>query len=265
MSAYNRLLIASSKGGVGKSTTAVGLASAFAMMGKRVLLIDLDFTSRSLELLTGVENTAVFDFSDIAGGKAEISEIAENAAENLSLIPTCSLEQLLSAAEIDGCDVYELVRKTVLHILGEAVYDICICDTGGGIEFAKAVADLFSFTIIASEQSRTSIRAAEFAAHQLSEHGAKVMRLVICAFDLAAVKREKRAGMIEMIDSSTLQCAGVVPFDKCLQKIQDSGKLPGARTVTAKAYRNIAQRIMGYDVPLFDGMGKYHRKRRAAF
>ena len=53
MPGYERILVASSKGGVGKSTAALGLAAEFARLGKRTLLLDLDVTSRSLDLLTG--------------------------------------------------------------------------------------------------------------------------------------------------------------------------------------------------------------------
>ena len=60
MPGFDRLLVASSKGGVGKSTAALGLAAEFARLGKRVLLCDLDFTSRSLDLLTGCEDSALF-------------------------------------------------------------------------------------------------------------------------------------------------------------------------------------------------------------
>ena len=143
-------------------------------------------------------------------------------------------------------------------------FDLLVCDTGGGLDAACAVADLFPFVLVVSEQSQTSIRAAEYAASRLERAGAGLLRLCVCSFDLEAVRRERRAGMIEMIDSSALQCVGVVPYDKTLQRAQDSDVLPGRRSRAASAYRNIARRIMGYSVPLFDGMPALARRTRQA-
>jgi len=151
-----------------------------------------------------------------------------------------------------------------------AEYDLFICDTGGGIDTAQAIADLFDMVLIPSEQSQTSIRAAEYAATAITQSAAQSgrtppIRLVICSFDLTAVKKEKRAGVIEMIDASALQCAGVVPFDKKLQRAQDNGRLAPENALSRIAYRNIARRLTGNDIPLFEGMKKLSGKRRAAF
>ena len=89
-SSVRRLLIASAKGGVGKSTTAVGIAAEMARMGKKTLLCDLDMTSRSLDMLTGEEDRALFGFSDVIHGKplddAVITDVC--GIRGLNLLPS---------------------------------------------------------------------------------------------------------------------------------------------------------------------------------
>lgn len=266
MALYNKLLIASSKGGVGKSTSALGLSVAFARFGKKVLLLDLDVTSRSLDMLTGADTYLIEDFGDVIDG-GDISSIATSPVKELpelQLISACGMDRLVSLSRKLEKTSSELIREGVEKIIEWGEFDILVCDTGGGIDFACAVADLFDMTVITSEQGKTSIRGAEYAASRLEAKGAGVMRLVICAFDIKAVKKENRAGMIEMIDSSALPCVGVVPFDPKLQGMQDRGELPGDKSNTAIAYANIAKRISGYDVKLFEGMKKLSKRRTKA-
>ena len=47
------IVVTSGKGGVGKSTVSLGLASQFAAGGERVLLLDCDAGLRSLDRMTG--------------------------------------------------------------------------------------------------------------------------------------------------------------------------------------------------------------------
>lgn len=266
MPSYKRLLIASSKGGVGKSTTALGLAAAFARDGRRVLLIDLDQTSRSLDMLTGCENDALYDLGDLAGecNPDKVILTPSKKLPTLSFVPACHLRRLRALCEEKELDEGEFIRSVVERILGGCNHDIIICDTGGGISIPTAIADMFDLTLITSEQSKTSIRAAEYAASQLEKNGAKAMRLVICSFDISGVERRERAGIIEMIDSSYLPCAGVVPFDPELQRSQDLGVIADEKFVSSLAYRNIAHRISGVEVRLFDNIGKLERKRMKA-
>ncbi len=264
MPSYKRLLIASAKGGVGKSTTALGLAAAFAEMGKKTLLADLDNVSRSLDLMSGTADKSICDFGDVISG-GDFSPVVPYAhLPNLSLIAACNSSYADYLSENSGETVHMLTRRAVERISELTSYDILICDTGGGIDTAKAVCDIFDMVLIVSEQGQTSVRAADYAASELISSGAKCMRLVICSFDIASVRRERRAGVIEIIDASAVRCIGVVPFDKKIQKAQDGGILVPRKSASSLAYMNIAKRISGGDVPLFFGMTSYRRKIRRA-
>ena len=63
------IVVTSGKGGVGKSTVSLGLASQFAAGGERVLLLDCDAGLRSLDRMTGTEEALVFDSSDVVAGR----------------------------------------------------------------------------------------------------------------------------------------------------------------------------------------------------
>ena len=266
MPGYQRLLVASSKGGVGKSTAALGLAAEFARLGKRVLLLDLDCTSRSLDLLTGCADSSLFSFSDLLAGAAPGDLVTKpfSSLPELMLLPASTARRFAELQTEKGRTAEELIREGMELLTAWDGYDLLVCDTGGGLDLACAAAPFFPFVLVVSEQSQTSVRAAEYAASRLERCGGGTIRLCVGSFDLSAVKREKRAGIIEMIDSSSLQCVGVIPYDPRLPRIQDRGELPPRSSPVTAACRNIARRIMGYDVPLFDGIPSLARRKRLA-
>ena len=60
----NIIIIASGKGGTGKTTLTSHLGAALASMGKLTAVVDADAGFRNLDIALGLESSIVYDYSD---------------------------------------------------------------------------------------------------------------------------------------------------------------------------------------------------------
>jgi chromosome partitioning protein len=86
----NRIItIANQKGGVGKTTTAINLATALAAIGERVLIVDLDPQGNASTGLGIDRRNRKLSSYDLMVGEAGVAETAlETAVPNLFIVPS---------------------------------------------------------------------------------------------------------------------------------------------------------------------------------
>lgn len=101
-------LIASGKGGVGKTTITAALGQALAATDT-VCIIDGDIGLRDMDLMLGLENSIVYDLLDVCEKECslELALLKHPQYENLCLLPAA---QFARASELAKKNLRKVIR-----------------------------------------------------------------------------------------------------------------------------------------------------------
>ena len=242
------IVITSGKGGVGKTTTTANIGAALADKGHKVLLIDTDIGLRNLDVVMGLENRIVYDLIDVIEGRCRVSQalIKDKRCPNLVLLPAAQIR--------DKNDVNTDQMKELIHSLKES-FDYILIDCPAGIEqgFKNAIAAADEAIVVTTPEV-SATRDADRIIGLLEAAGIKSPRLVINRLRIDMVKEKNMLGVEDILDILAVKLLGVVPDDENVVISTNKGEplVYKGDSLAAKAFKNIASRIEGVEVPLLD-------------
>ena len=204
-------LIASGKGGTGKTMFAANFGATLAKRGNSVVILDLDLGLRNLDLYFGLENNVVYDVYDVLTGVCRIKQ---------ALIKDKRFEELYVMAASPSRDDGTL---TPLHmqVLCEKLkntYDYVIIDAPSGIDDGLVLSAAGTDeAIIVTMPEYSALRDADTLDRELLKLGIKNRYVVLNKVIAEMMSSGFAPRLREITTIMRPPLAGVIQFDENIQ------------------------------------------------
>lgn len=238
--------ITSGKGGVGKTTVTANLGMALAQLGQRTVVVDADIGLRNLDVVMGLENRVVYDLVDVVEGACGLRQalVRDKRVEGLYLLPAA---QTRDKTAVNPAQMVALCRQL------QEQFDFILIDSPAGIEqgFRNAVVPADRVLVVTTPEV-AAVRDADRVIGLLEAEGKEDIALILNRVDMEMVQRGEMLSVEDVLDVLAIQLIGVVPEDEAILVSSNRGSpvvLDGNSWV-AQAFRDIARRLLGEDVPI---------------
>jgi chromosome partitioning protein len=256
-----RIAIANQKGGVGKTTTAINIATAMAATGWKTLLIDLDPQGNASTGLGISAQSREISSYDVLMGEATLTQaMVKSSIPGLDIVPA-TVD--LSGAEVELVDFEDRTGRLRAAIGGHSGHDVCFIDCPPSLGLLTLNALSAADTLLVPLQCEFFALEGLSQLLQTVERVQQLFNAELGIIGVALTMYDRRNRLTDQVADDVRDCLGNLVFDSVIPRNVRLSEAP-SHGLPALVYDHSCAGSRAYMALARELIGRLPERRKAA-